>query len=475
MAETLSNSNSPKKQRSKLNHNPSEIDRLSSLPDTLLFEILSLLPLNSAAAASTLSRRWLRLWTHRTHLFFDGCRPPYFKFPHFFTNTNHILNQLTSPHIHTFNLSFRHSPLTNNEFLLCSTLLDSWVPLICARNPVNFKVCFDFGFTGHFITLPPIIFETQSLVQLELLGNLYCKLPIGDINLSNLNKIVMRLRFDPRVLKTLFKSCPLLESLLVAFELMEDETIEISAHNLKSLTILMNGSSRASKFVIDAPLLEDIEINRCVALYSFVSKPRVLQKATIGFWTQIFEDGTDLTLLPEFLRGISSVKSIHLVDNLALFNSLNAIDANVWFDFHNLTHLSLIVSEEHVIWDAPISTHLLSRLKKIDISEVKLIGEDNDIKLVKYILSNANVLETLYISSDANYDDYDKGGSYKLWTKYMFCRRLFRLPRSSLTCKIEFYGAYITASVDGSGNGSVVSQIDWEGPVMWHDTDEDEE
>uniref|UniRef100_A0A803L0J4 Uncharacterized protein n=1 Tax=Chenopodium quinoa TaxID=63459 RepID=A0A803L0J4_CHEQI len=159
--------------------------------------------------------------------------------------------------------------------------------------------------------------------------------------------------------------------------------------------------------------------------HCFVSKPSVLHKANIGVWPQILFDGSDLTHLPEFLRGISSVKSMHLVDNLALFNSVNGIDhANVWLNFHNLTHLSLIVSGEHVIWDAPIPSHLLSRLKNIEISGIK--GQ----------------------------------------VEYMFCRRLFKVPRTSLTCKVEFDGAYIIASVDGSGNGSVVSQIDWEGPGM---------
>ncbi|XP_056692908.1 F-box/LRR-repeat protein At3g26922 [Spinacia oleracea] len=75
-------------------------DRLSSLPDSILTEILSLLPINSAAATSVLSHRWRHLWTGVTRL--------KFKFEsedrEFSTVTDHIMGKLTSPKLTVFDV-----------------------------------------------------------------------------------------------------------------------------------------------------------------------------------------------------------------------------------------------------------------------------------------------------------------------------------------------------------------------------------
>lgn len=391
------------------NNNSDEEDRLSSLPDSLLIEILSLLPFKSAVATSALSRRWVPLWTHLPHLLLGGFDHPLHTdtttAEKFFTTVNHIFSQLTSPQNHTFYLHYYHPISDALEFQLCYALFTSWVPLICARNAVKFEVCLDsLEFCGHSIILPTCVFQTPSLVHLKLRGSFHCKLPeTGIVNLPNLKKLSLcGVNFDTLGLTTLFKCCPLLENLFLELKLMEDEVIEISAHNLKYLSIHLLGSSTASRFMIDVPLLEEIAVHDSGAFYNFVKKPCMLRKACIE-WPFRYREGNDyLVQIPELFRGISSVRSIHLLNSFPIIDIIQHMDGNIWSLFHNLTDLRLGVSNERMNWGSSIPSALLPKLKRIRISGIH--GDRNDVRSLKYVLSNPDVLEhlNLYLVFDSN-------------------------------------------------------------------------
>ncbi|KNA25583.1 hypothetical protein SOVF_005620 [Spinacia oleracea] len=456
-----------------------EEDRLSSLPDSLLVEILSLLPLNSAAATSALSRRWIPLWTQLPllkinsdipifNLDTDSCKE---RFHESITTFNHILQQMTSPNIHTFDLHFNYPNLDVEQFNVCSASLISWIPLFCARNPAILKVSFVISQNGEFITLPTCIFETNSIVNLDLCGFFYCNLPeSGIVTLPNLRKLSLYgVDFDPKVLRTLFNSCPLLETLFLRLNLVEDQLIDILAPNLKSLTIWMMGSSYRSKIVIDAPLLEVIVMLDCVALYSFVKIPCNLQKATIQFY-EPEKVGVHLTNIPDLLQGVSKARFITFGTNLAIFNGFNPNYAHIWSLFSNLTHLKLVLNKEYGNWGATLPPCLLTKLKSIELSTMN--GDEDDEESVKFILANANVLDKLHITSFAN---TRRHGRSVLWKEYKFCGNLFLFPRISLTCKIEFDGVYVRASSYGPQNESGCSEIDWSRSRTWPALNEDDE
>ncbi|KNA18536.1 hypothetical protein SOVF_069790 [Spinacia oleracea] len=458
-----------------------EEDRLSSLPDSLLVEILSLLPLNNAAATSALSHRWVSLWTQLPRLKIDSDIPIFDldsdsckeRFHESIATFNHILQHLTSPNIHTFDLHFHYPNLDIEQFNVCSASLISWIPLLCVRNPAILKVgSVILQNTGrHFITLPSCIFETHSIVNLDLCGFFYCKLPeSGIVNLPNLKTLsFFAVDFDPKVLRTLFKSCPLLETLCLRLDLGEDQVLDISAPKLNFLTIGMTGPSYRSKIVIDAPLLEVMALIDCVALYSFVNIPPNLQKATIQFFDPE-KVGVYLTSIPDLLQGISKAKSITFGNNLAVFNDLNPEDANVWSLFCNLTHLKLVLDKEYGDWGATIPSCLLNKLKSIELCAMN--GDEDDVESVKYILGNANVLDKLHITPFANPRRY---GRSVLWKEYKFCGDLFTLPRISVTCKIEFDGVYFRASSYGPQNESGCSEIDWLKSQTWPALNEDDD
>lgn len=110
---------------------------------------------------------------------------------------------------------FRY-PSDSEDVNICSEFFNSSVPLVCARNPVSFRVCTKFcGGSTLFVPFPACIFQEKSFVELELVANFFCKLPSsGVVSLVHLKKLVLKgTLLDTLLMETLVKSCPLLETL----------------------------------------------------------------------------------------------------------------------------------------------------------------------------------------------------------------------------------------------------------------------
>ncbi|KMS97038.1 hypothetical protein BVRB_7g178990 [Beta vulgaris subsp. vulgaris] len=151
---------------------------------------------------------------------------------------------------------------------------------------------------------------------------------------------------------------------------------------------------------------------------------------------------------------MSSVKSLELND-IVMLNGLHQIDNTLWRGFHNLIDLSFSVYKgDNVNWDAPIPLCLLVKVKRVNCSFGREIERDNLVKVARYILSNANVLEQLRIcycfrlTLEVENDD--------LLEEVELCSRIFVLSRKSLACKIEFETVSIHGSSDRAGTGLIV-------------------
>uniref|UniRef100_A0A803N0D6 F-box domain-containing protein n=1 Tax=Chenopodium quinoa TaxID=63459 RepID=A0A803N0D6_CHEQI len=244
-------------------------DRLSSLPDSILTDIRSLLDIPSAVATSVLSRRWRYYWTQVTHLHID-----YDDFESLFsdddyfskisTTVDHIIRQCSSPKINTFNLRIEH-PFMDEEFETTERYIVSLITLICGRFANELKVdVFDTGMPRF--PLPFCVYQSITLSKLELRGPFVCVFSDSlAIDLPNLKSLVLNsVDIAPDLISKLTKSCPSLESLDLQLPWVENaDTMNISALNLKCLVVILKGNSGKWKHfevVIDAPKLERVSL-----------------------------------------------------------------------------------------------------------------------------------------------------------------------------------------------------------------------
>ncbi|XP_056698550.1 FBD-associated F-box protein At4g10400-like [Spinacia oleracea] len=231
------------KRWTKKNKNSGEFDRISSLPDPILIEILSLLPLNSAFATNILARRWQHLWTQITSLNIvvdDHSRAH----KHLVTTLEEkILPKLPNQWlIHKLNIvrpCFHNAWWASLDSWFCRFSLAPW-------NIREIKITYEKQYIGDWSVPLTYIFQIPSVVVLELLSCDWSFLYKDDciVNLPNLKKL--KLHFGPTFkycwLKTLIESCPTLEELSIRLNYWYDEespsrVLWISGRNLKRLSV----------------------------------------------------------------------------------------------------------------------------------------------------------------------------------------------------------------------------------------------
>ncbi|XP_074263411.1 F-box/LRR-repeat protein 13-like [Silene latifolia] len=459
--------------------NTDTVDRLSSLPDHLISEILSNLDTNSAVATSILSRHWRHQWTNTTRISLSprnitNCH----ELHTFLTTTDNILQKLSSPpsNLRTFDLDFK-IPYTDidhfdNAYELCRTFLTQWFHRLCSSQTERFRVSEQhYGSQVGYLTvciqnsgccsrriesslvvdkfslcLPECIFQSKTLVQLEITINFSRKLP-NYINLPNLKELSLQIyEFDRQLMPTIFKSLPLLEDLDISVFLDDgvDHFIDISAPNLKNFDIEIKGEDSIANVLIDAPKLKHISILKVdvFVLFRFVKIPIDLLKTTLRYWS-VNGDASDDVAILELVKAISYTRSLHL--RCTILDVMNSYDLPT---FHNLVKLSLVVSDVEDM-NLVIPASILGKVKKIKVREVE--EYEKGMSLIEDILSKANVLEWLSVSVldvEESMDSIQKEND--------FVKALFMLPRVSSTCEIEFYGQFVVyASTNVVDNGSV--------------------
>ncbi|XP_056694018.1 F-box/LRR-repeat protein At4g14103-like [Spinacia oleracea] len=440
------------KEEDKHINNGRQEDRLSSLPDTLLITILSLLRIDSAAATSVLSHRWRYLWTHITNLSLLFPEKPNFdNLNYFVTTVEHILCQIQSSKIHTFKLSF-YGRLSCNATLDFSGSMVPWIRQICRRNPEVIEVSFCSASQNSKIQMPNCVFKTASLVDIIMCYNI--QMPncdgISFINLPNLKKLDLYLYDSHRyLLGTLFKSLPILEDLDLSLDLTKnDHRIVISAPNLKRLFILFmkDHAPKNCRFSIDAPKLYfDTE----GYFYHFVNSPSYLQEVELSLSDN--DEYEYLDPIPGLINGITCVRTLRIAHNvghlLRYLNNLDRIDMPV---FRNLTHLSFR-SDVDALRDK-LPDCMLGKLTRLDVDDLKLIDYDCEIEWIEHTLNNASLLEDLYVTMDINGQgdpDYEQ-------KEFNFCKNFFR---RSWNCRIEFSGQMIKASSSNLRNGRLTCEM----------------
>ncbi|XP_021739493.1 FBD-associated F-box protein At4g13985-like [Chenopodium quinoa] len=345
----------------------------------------------------------------------------------------------------------------------------SWIRLISKRNVSAIKAIREPPSRTPLPTLPSTIFEIRSLVHLQLVGLLQCKLPSvvkGIVTLPNLKKLELGdvIWDDLQKLWALISSCPLLEVLSLGLQFYNDGVVNVNITSPVLKSLIIDHPSEV-KFAIDTPMLEHLALTGRVGHYSFARYPTKLIKAELNVYVNgPFTDNEFSKILP-LIRRISGVKSLSL-SIMNFFKALNSLKVDVGSIFCNLTHLRWTWPSVNNNLDVQhtLPVCLFSKIKRLELLKMK--ANANNLKMLEYILSKAIVLERLHISSgDYAYGIGHSGdvsyfvGKNKdiLWWEYQIYNTLLAAPKSSLLSDIEFVGTYIHASRDRSQNGFIVT------------------
>ena len=147
---------------------PPTTDRLSTLPDSLLFHILSFLPTTtSVATMSVLSRRWRNLWQNLQAFEFSddshevGKRPRRFRRFAFFVNA--VLSLRRSRDIKKFRLT---SGLLNDDWFR-SDCFDVWVRAAIGPQLEELFVSIEYCDQDWQVLVPSSLLNCNNLVSLR--------------------------------------------------------------------------------------------------------------------------------------------------------------------------------------------------------------------------------------------------------------------------------------------------------------------
>ncbi|XP_022715985.1 putative F-box protein At1g49610 isoform X2 [Durio zibethinus] len=193
------------------------VDLISALPDFLIQEILSFLPIEDAIRTSVLSQRWKPLWTQIPTLSFShNCFS--FKLAKFTDFVNKTLDHFISPKIKNFMINFKFEESM-------AARLDEWVLFATSHHVEKLSLVFDGG-----LVYAPFAESTPYRLNNEAIENIVSGSPnLQKLKLHNCEGIN---RISSRSLEVL-----VINAIYDPYEKHESVT-EISCPNLQSLSLL---------------------------------------------------------------------------------------------------------------------------------------------------------------------------------------------------------------------------------------------
>uniref|UniRef100_A0A803L5P1 F-box domain-containing protein n=2 Tax=Chenopodium quinoa TaxID=63459 RepID=A0A803L5P1_CHEQI len=442
-------------------------DRISSLPDAILVDILSLIALNDAVTMSFVSRRWLHLWAEVTTIYIviKQSKGP---FKYWTTSAKKILPKLTSPLIRRFCLDIECGV---NKYGL--EQIDLWFNRVSDRWKIEEIKVSTNGYEG--LISFPVIFQIHSLLVLELYGDISLNLPLNVVKIPNLKKLAIQINFTQTkqcmFFETLMKSCPLLEDLSLHFCAIICRTgylvpnkISLLGPNLKKLNISFSGQNLMKTIVIDAPNLECLKLgssNYGLPNFSFVNTPTMLVEAyisgnlskgevttkffnaisrvrSLGVWRPMI-GGAMTTMFVNLTRlictmpcsGKDSKALLGLLERCPLLETLTAnfTSSGTWEYMWLLCYL-----------EAP---NVLIRTKKVEMHFMSSLMLNNDaLNLIKYLLTRARVLDRfiIKITTDPSGEILEEEKVQEVEA----CKEIFDWLRFLSTgYQVEFWGRYL--------------------------------
>ncbi|XP_004288718.1 PREDICTED: F-box/FBD/LRR-repeat protein At5g22660-like [Fragaria vesca subsp. vesca] len=329
-------------------------DKISQLPDGVLFHVLSFLPTKHAVRTSILSTRWKNIWASvhcldLEHYYCDERR------------SRHADIQRFRLHYHCFSEDLSR--------------IDGWIRTAIRRNVVELDLCVRLqGDNVEKIELPKTIFLCKTLVvlKLNLKSNCFIYAPPESGCFPNLKVLHIGVDCpDKEFMEKLFTFFPLLEDLTIDGYLSSaiSGTFKLFVPELKRLSIEVDSNMSYEDpyeyyFSINAPKLEFLNLKVYLLPSIIFDNATSPVKAVVNF------DHHDSIEHEHYWDSATTIlAAISNVQHLSL--SVHTFDASCIPDFDNLIHLKLVLHDCHH-WE--VLAELLHRTPNLE----RLVLEHNE-------------------------------------------------------------------------------------------------
>ncbi|KAL0429370.1 UNVERIFIED_CONTAM: putative F-box protein [Sesamum radiatum] len=280
-------------------------DRISELPDEILVEILSLLPMKDAVRTGALCMRWKYLWTLVDNItFYSDVRKHCRELKRFISFVDRTLKQCSSPKIKKFSLRMCYDYRADR-------LIEEWLQNVWRKN----VECLKLDWVEFDYCLPLWFYNSLSLKQLELTN---CKfMLLGQVSWFSLKSLSLTsVLIDDYEIARVLSGCPVLDTLILN-AVTSISHLNITSPNLKKLTVIdFRGDTDDALLEINAPWLQELEIFgefvgsecRLIAMSSLVYAKLTFAR----FAHECFEDALSLDLATKVLEKVHQVEDLVL-------------------------------------------------------------------------------------------------------------------------------------------------------------------
>ncbi|CAL9243415.1 unnamed protein product [Arabidopsis halleri] len=423
---------------------------ISQLPDHLICQILSHLPIKDVVTTSLLNTRWTSLWLWVPCLELDSLYFP--DFNAFVSFGDKVFDSNRVSCINKLKLYINGYDVGVDD----PTYLASWIEASIKRKIQHLHVlCLP---AKYLYEMPLSRYICETLVYLKL-----CRVIMDNAEFASLPCLkIIHLEYvwfpnDQSTLERLVSCCPVLEELKI-LGCGNDNAIALRllSRSLKKLSIKILKSMHDfhSEVVIDAPLLSYLKINDDVSESYIVNNLESNAKLDISLpfgLLDLYEASISSRRdsIHGFLRGILKVSDMKIwLDTFKLICKYSKLESLPQFGYLSCLHITLRISDlkwlprflkscpnlKHLILvcfgdndetsseemiqlgSSFVPECLLSSLEFIDI-RIPFRGHLVVMKLVRYFLENSAILKKLSLDHD-------------------IFKKLFTIPRRSTTCQV---------------------------------------
>ncbi|CAI9110406.1 OLC1v1010417C1 [Oldenlandia corymbosa var. corymbosa] len=430
-------------------------DRISTLPESLIFHILAFLPTKDAVATSLLSRSWKSLWTKVATLNFALIEPEKHDprrrqaFVHF------VDKVLLGNDVECLD-KFRLQWITTHK---CQPIhVNWWLSHAIARDVRVLDLHVNSAKYNSQTELSGKVFICESLECLRLEGPILVKVP-DVVSLPLLEQLdLINVKFCyAQCFPKLISSCPVLHSL--KFQeccQLRQQALRVSSPSLRFLEIRLKSQvPLVKKMEIDAPSLESLKYEDRFGKLCVIERPNFVNRGelSISSCTHSVELCNSIV---EMIQALNNIVSLKLYGSIVKALSLATIPLSTRFerltelDVHrecgdwsslnvmlgcspNLRALKITKSKctqctHGGCWSDPkeVPMCLFYSLKEISFSNFQ--GFKHEVAMIRYVFKHGVVLRRIHLRTGA--DDPKE--------ELQILNKVTVLPRRSFACEIHF-------------------------------------